>query len=156
MELPELLTERKAEIVDAAAEAVARNHLASYETAGPQVTRERLDTLFDRVVECVGARQLDPIRDFGRQLAEERFRAGYDLLEVQTAINVLEEAVWKVIVRELKPEQYATAFALTSTVLGVAKDVLACQYVRLASHARTPCVDVEALFSGTDPRRHEH
>jgi hypothetical protein len=88
--------------------------------------------------------------DHSGTVARERFSAGYDLWEVQTAFNVLEEIIWQRILRELPPAEYAEALGLVSTVLGTGKDTLARVYVTLASKSRTPTLDLRSLFTGTE------
>ncbi len=81
-------------------------------------------------------------------LAGERFEAGFDIAEVQTAFNVLEEAIWRTVLSRLRPEELVEAAAQVGTVLGVGKDVLARRWVSLASHRHVPSLDVRALFGG--------
>jgi hypothetical protein len=81
-------------------------------------------------------------------VARERFEAGYDLSEVLTAFNVLEEAIWTRVLAELPPSEYAEALGLISTVLGTGKDALACRYVTLASKVKATSLDLQSLFTG--------
>jgi hypothetical protein len=83
-------------------------------------------------------------------IARERFEAGFDLWEVQTAFNVLEEAIWVRILKELAPTDFAEALGIISTVLGVGKDTLARRYVSLASRSRVPTLNLQSLFTGTE------
>jgi hypothetical protein len=57
--------------------------------------QDRLETLFDDLVDAAATRDLGIVLGNAQQLAAERYGAGYDLLEVQTAINALEEATWR-------------------------------------------------------------
>jgi urease accessory protein UreF len=149
MELLELLETARSELVGAAAEALAHARLTHYELDADQ-TRERLATLYDLTVECVRQRNLDPMTKHAHELARDRHRMGYDLHEVQTAFNVLEEVIWKRITAELTPQQYPEAFGLTSTVLGAGKEALAVEYVTLAGRGRKPeTLDLSALFTST-------
>jgi hypothetical protein len=82
------------------------------------------------------------------QIAGERFNSGYDLWEVQTAFNVLEEAIWVRIFKNFPPTELAEAIGLVSTVLGAGKDALARKYVSLASKTRASSLNLQSLFSG--------
>jgi len=149
MELLELLETSRAEIVGDAAEALAHARLKHYDLDAEQ-TRERLTTLYDLTVECVRRRDLDPMVEHANELAKDRHRMGYDLHEVHTAFNVLEEMIWKHITAELTPQQYPEAFGLTSTVLGAGKEALAVEYVTLAGRGRkAETLDLSALFTST-------
>jgi hypothetical protein len=67
------------------------------------------------------------------KMARQRFLSGFELQEVQTAFNVLEECIWKQILVTIPPSGQADALSLVSSVLGSGKDTLARTYVSLAS-----------------------
>jgi hypothetical protein len=141
-----LLGSTRDEILDEAIVNVRR--APHYAAAGDAETKARLDVLFDTLAEAVERRDLTDVLLYARRLAAARFGAGYDLAEVQVAINALEEAVWRRIFAECSPDELGESLRLVSTVLGAAKDVLAQTYVSLASGR--PQVDVAALFAGTN------
>lgn len=148
MTLHDLLTERSAEILEEAAGAMVRSHLKHYEQAGIEHTHRRLKALYVLTARAVKERNLGPMVAHADSVARERFETGFDLWEVQTAFNVLEEALWTRILKELPPSEYAEALGLISTVLGTGKDTLARRYVSLASKTRSSSLDLHALFSG--------
>lgn len=141
-----LLESARNEILTGAAAAAART--PHYAAAGDVETMARLDVLFDTLVDGVARGDLTEVRVYARRLAAARFSAGYDLAEVQVAINALEEAAWRRIFAAASGDDLAESLRLVSTVLGAAKDVLAQTYVSLASGR--PQVDVAALFAGTN------
>ena len=144
----EFLVRGREAIVDAAEAALERAHTRHYDEAGTAETRRRLETLFDHVLGAVRARDLEAVVEYAQTVAADRFEAGYDLSEVQTAFNALEEAIWRGIFAELEPADYAEALGLVSTILGAAKDALARRYVSLATDAHAPALDLRALFAG--------
>jgi hypothetical protein len=149
MNLSDLLGARRRAIVDQAAAALDRAHLAHYEAAGGELRRARLERLYDLVAQAVAERNLTAIQHHGASVAQERFTAGFDLLEVQSAFNVLEEALWRTLVAEVPAAELGEALGLVGTALGAGKDRLAATYVELASRTRTPSLDLRALFAGT-------
>jgi hypothetical protein len=149
MNLHTLLQDRAAEILADAEEAIARARLRSYANAGQESTHQRLKALFVLTTRATKERNLGPMIAHADAIAHERFEAGYDLWEVQTAFNVLEEAIWVRVLKELPPAEYAEALGLVSTVLGVGKDTLARRYVSLASKTRVPTLNLQSLFTGT-------
>jgi hypothetical protein len=150
VETTEFLTRERQAIVDAADAALARTHTRHYETAGANEVRRRLEAQFDRLLEALGTRDLEPVLAYAQQVAQERFNAGYDLSEVQTAFNALEEATWSRVFAELEPSQFAETLGLVSTILGAAKDALGRKYVSLATDTHAPSLDLHALFAGTE------
>jgi hypothetical protein len=89
METADLLVRQRDEIVDAAAKAMRRTHLRHYERLAPPEIRQRLEAMFDRLVESIERMDLGPIVSHAEALARERFHAGFDLSEVQAAMNAL-------------------------------------------------------------------
>jgi hypothetical protein len=106
--------------------------------------------LFDVVVTAMRDRQREPVTRFCEDVAEQRFTAGFGISEVQTAINVVEEAMWRRVVDDVPPAELAEAVGLLSTVLGFGKDALARRYVSLASQRHVQSLDLSALFAGTN------
>lgn len=148
MELLDLLQQHGDAILEDALRSMQRVHLKSYAQSGPDETRTRLRELYDVTVQSISTRRLDPMVRRAETIARERFSGGFDLFEVQTAFNALEEAIWMRIIRELTPAQYAEALGLVGTALGAGKDALARAYVQLASRTHTPTLDVASLFNG--------
>ena len=95
-------------------------------------------------------RNLGPMIAHADTVARERFASGFDLWEVQTAFNVLEETIWQRILAEMPAGEFARALGLVSTILGAGKDALARRYVALATKTRAPSLNLQSLFSGTE------
>jgi hypothetical protein len=149
MDVSETLQGGAAEIIDQATTALDRAHLHHYEQAGAAEDRRRLQGLFDAVVGAIKDRDLGPIAHYVEVMARDRFSAGFGISEVQTAFNVLEEAMWRRIVAATAPDQLADAIGLLTTVLGAGKDALARTYVALATNQHVASLDLRALFEGT-------
>jgi hypothetical protein len=149
MDLEHLLASEAEGIVSDATAAVMRARMPHYDLAGEEGVRRRLETLYRLVEESVRTRNTTRLVAYAQRVAEERFEAGFDLAEVQTAINVLEEAIWRRAFGRLPAEALAEALGLVSTALGLAKDALARDYVSLASRAHAPSLDLRRLFEGT-------
>jgi hypothetical protein len=148
VDVVEVLTQERAVIVDAAAAALVRSHVPHYAEAGAETARERLDQLLGLVLDSVTQRDLVPMIDHSTLVAKERFEAGFDIREVQTAFNVLEEAIWNQVIDAVPPRDLAEALGLVGTVLGAGRDALASEYVSLATHQHVSSLDLSALFRG--------
>jgi hypothetical protein len=135
-------------IVAEAAQALDRSHLEHYEGIGRQEAKERLRVLFELTLTCLERMNAEPMRRYAETVAHERYTSGFELFEVQTAFNVLEEAIWKKFLTELEPSEFGHAIGLISTILGIGKDTLARAYVSLATRAKVPSLDLRALFAG--------
>ncbi len=148
MALTEALSAAHDDIIQEASDALERGHLTHYEASGPEESRRRLSDLFDLVVECLAKRALDPITQYATNVAEQRFAAGFGIAEVQTAFNVLEEAIWHVVIAGLPAEEILESAGLIGTVLGTGKDTLARTWVALATSQHVVSLDLAALFEG--------
>ena len=150
MDVADLLENARAQVLDEAFAALESSHIAHYEAAGEPLTRQRLSDLHDLVVAAIRQRDLTEVTAYSHQVAEDRFHAGFDISEVQTAFNSLEEAMWRRLVADEPQTELAEAIGLMSTVLGAGKDALARTYVSLAGHRKVTSLDLSALFHGTD------
>ena len=144
------LEDRRTSILDAAGHQVARAHLTHYEAAGPATTEKRLRELFDVLVTACRTHHLDDADRYADSLAEDRHQHGYSLSEVQTVINVVEEAVWKSVTTDAPSDEQGYALGLVSTVLGAIKDRLACVYVSQVSSHTMPSLRLDYLFRGSE------
>lgn len=150
MDLPKLLQETRTESIDRALAGLSRATLPHYSASDAEQNRNRLAKLYDLALEGVKTHSLIPMTEYARSLARERHKDGFDLQEVHTAFNVLEEVIWRAITVRLTPQQYPEAFGLASTVLGAGKQALAIEYVALASsNQEMHSLDLSALFKGT-------
>jgi hypothetical protein len=150
MDTAEFLIRERGAIVREAEDALAHLHERHYESEGAGRLRQRLEMLFDELVDAVSARDLSSVVVYAGTVAQERFEAGYDLSEVQAAFNALESATWRRILADLEAGELAGALGLVSTVFGAAKDALGRRYVSLATQAHAPSLDLRALFAGTE------
>ncbi len=152
MDCAAVLSKSRSSILDESFTVVDRSHLRHYETAGEELTRERLAMLFDLVVSAIDSRDLSGVTGYAESVARERFGQGYDIGDVQAAFNALEEAMWRHVVASIGPEDLGEATGLLSTVLGAGKDVLARTYVSLATRRHVRSLDLTAMFAGTQAR----
>jgi hypothetical protein len=148
MDLKEMLEAQEHEIISEATESLERAHLRSYERSSPEANRARIADLYSLLRSSIEHRDLMPMMEHARRVANHRYMSRFDLQEVQTAFNVLEEVVWRRVADALAAEQYPEAFGLVSTVLGAGKEALATEYVSLASHSAVRSFDLSALFRG--------
>lgn len=132
MNLSKLLLSKRGAILSEATTAMSRAHFKHYEDSGVESIWDRLEKLYDLLAESVKEENIVPVVNYSDKMARDRFNAGDDLQEVQTAINMLEECIWKQIVKNIPKEDQAEAIRLTATILGNSKDVLARTYVELA------------------------
>lgn len=147
MELNEFLNIHKSDILNEAAEALQRAQLKSYSVATSEQNKNRLEMLLNHTIVGVENKNLVGMTEYAEKIANERFKAGFDLHEVHTAFNVLEETIWKKIIENYEPSELGKALGLISTVLGSGKESLAITYVTLAGKGKTKTLNLSELFA---------
>ena len=148
IDLAETMQLGRGEVLDEAEQRLRHAHLQHYEASGSVESGRRLDQLFSMVLDSVTQRSLTGICRYAERVARERFEAGFDITEVQTAFNILEEALWQVVISRIDPSNLAEAAGMIDTALGAAKDTLARTWVSLASKTHVISLDLTALFEG--------
>ena len=146
-DLATMLEQLRGTVLAEAGEALECARLRHYAASSPEENAARLSDLYDVLQTSVRGLNVLPMVKHAEAIARQRHDSGFDLAEVQTAFNVLEEALWRAIASDVPPEDLPVAFRLVSTVLGAGKQALAVQYVSLAWRTGTPALDVEALFT---------
>lgn len=144
-----LLVAAQSDVIEEASGALQRSHLIHYEAAGSAEVNQHLTDLYELVLECIRERDLGAICRYAEPVAHERFESGFGIGEVQTAFNVLEEAIWHVVVSKIPSPDLAEGTGLIGTVLGAGKDTLARTWVSLASNHHVPSLNLSAVFEGT-------
>jgi hypothetical protein len=144
MDVHELLSAERESIVEDAWRSVVM--LTHYQRDGEAATRERLELLYDQLVTALRRRDLCGLLDHAERIAKQRYDAGFDLREVQTAFFMLEEAISERAMAQLPAEALGEALGLVGTALRRGKEALARAYLSLATRARAPSLDLSALF----------
>jgi len=148
MKLHDILVKNQTDIINEAFYSLERSHLKHYDTSRADENWQRLAKLFDLTLNGVRTRSLVEMVIYSEKIAKERFESGFDLHEVHTAYNVLEESIWKTIIKEVDSADLAESLGLISTVLGTGKESLAIAYVSLASKQKVKSLNLTQLFKG--------
>lgn len=150
MDIITLLEKNMEDIIEKAYNEIESVKLQGYAKVGKSRTKEKLRNLYKKLLKCAEKKDLVPILNYTEKIAKERFSAGYDLHEVQTAINKLEELIWRIIFKNIKPSKLAESLGLVSTILGAGKDNLARTYVSLASKTKVSTLNLSSLLTGSE------
>jgi len=145
----QFLNRKNQEIIDEAVEGLACRPLKHYKISGKEQNRKWLTNLFNLTLESIQSKNLIPMLEYTKKIAKERYVQNFDLQEIQSAFNVLEEVIWKIISDGMTPQEYFEAFGIVSTVLGFGKEALAVEYVSLVSKRNDiKSLDLSDLFQG--------
>ena len=149
MDLSELFRSWEEDLVNEAVTELRHARLQHYIADGEEITRERVARFIDRALECISLHRAEPVIEHAERIARERYASGYDLFEVQTAINVIEEALWKRILSSVGPNELAHALGMVNAIFGMSKDVLARTYVALATGRDAPRKEAAEILDGS-------
>jgi hypothetical protein len=109
MDLKELLKTQSSEILENALQSLNCAHLKSYSKSSQSENKKRLLNLLTLTQQCVVEKKLIPMKEYAAQIAKERFDAGFDLHEVHTAFNALEEELWNRVTKNIAPDNLGEA-----------------------------------------------
>jgi hypothetical protein len=137
------------QIVESAVTAMAKHHFSHYERLGREASSRRVRELFDRVIDAVRTRNLTDVLAYAEHIGNERYDSGFDFVEVRSAFNLLEAAIWQAILDGYPPIEQGAALGLVATIFGAAKDKLASTYLSRVTETHMPSLDLGALFRGT-------
>ena len=146
MDLNTILEKEFNEIVDCALASLNRTQLESYHQSPEAENQERFEKLLRLLQQGVKEKCLQPMKEYSTTVAKERFNSGYDLQEVFTAYNVLEEEIWKRVNTKVDSDQIGRSLGLISTVLGAGKESLGVTYVSLATKTKTKTLNLAEAF----------
>jgi len=148
MKLVDILVNNQTDIINEAFSSLQRSHLKHYDNSCADENWQRLAKLFDLTLNGIKTKSLVDMVNYSEKVAKERYEAGFDLHEVHTAYNVLEESIWKTIIKEVDQTDLAESLGLISTVLGTGKESLAIAYVSLSGKQSVKSLNFAQLFRG--------
>ena len=148
METSAVLASAQDRVVDEAVASLERRDRAHRRAASLEEGRRYVRDLVGLVVQCVREGGTEPIVASSRQVAAERFVAGFDIAEVQGEFSVLEEVLCRHVAGALAGDQRIEAQRLVSTILGAGRDAVARTYVALASQRGSPLGEQPAAPRG--------
>jgi negative regulator of replication initiation len=133
--LESILRDLRDALVERALHELHEARLFHYERDREQ-TYARMAQLFDAALRCIAEGAADAVVEHADRIARERFEGGYDLGEVQTSINIMEEVLIARVVASEPPDRVAGSLCVINTIFSMTKDTLARAYVSLAGKQR--------------------
>jgi hypothetical protein len=132
MTLLELLYNKPDLILLDSTDCLVRAHLKHYKQLSPELIRFRLLKLLQALTKCVETNSFNGIIKFMDKVSDERYELGFEIHEVQTAINILEECMWKKILKYVDDDKQISAMKQVTRILCNAKMELAGRYALLS------------------------
>jgi hypothetical protein len=129
MSLIDLFEQYKDIILLEVTENMERVNLEHYEDDSEEKLRQKMARTYYVFKEAITKESFDPLKNYLERVGEERYASGYELYELQTALNILEECIWKQIDEKLPKKEQLDAFITITKYMSNAKLTLAKIYV---------------------------
>ena len=119
-------------------ENMERVQLKHYEADSENKLRQKMARTYYVFKEAITKESFDPLKKYLERVGEERYASGYELYELQTALDILEECIWKQIDEKLPKNEQLDAFITITKYMSNAKLTLAKVYVFHTKEASEP------------------
>lgn len=131
MTLLDLLYNKPEQVLLDATNSLLRAHLPHYEKFKESDINTRYKKLLVSVTNCVEKNSCNDLASYMDKLSDERFSMGFEPTEVQVAINIFEEALWKNISELVDGDKQISAMKLITGILSRAKQEMLGEYAIL-------------------------
>jgi hypothetical protein len=150
-DLFELVRAEAAELAEVLARELRTAGTPHYLRAAPDVVRRRCHRLVKAFLESTRGHPA-PFVKYVRQITDERIAEGYYLAEMQQALRLLEERVWRIAVEGSSIDRLVRHLGIVTGTIGAAKDELARAFLseKQRAEAETARLRAEHLFKGTE------
>ncbi|OGR04704.1 MAG: hypothetical protein A2284_17250 [Deltaproteobacteria bacterium RIFOXYA12_FULL_61_11] len=112
----------------------------------PELDRARFAALLELVLGCLEHRSAEDLERHIARVVRRRFGERVAVVELLTALAVLEESLWKLVIEWSEPREHAEILGLLSVVFGLARNRLAEVWIALAEGREAPDRDFDALY----------
>ena len=149
-----LLNRHRNKLVDEVVRRLGAGSLSRYRDLGDAGLRTRVERLH---AEFKAGLSVGPGAFVGyvEELATERHDEGFGLADVQAALRIFEEQIWRLVVAYAPASEQVEALAWATGIVGAAKDRLALIYLEAPERERiagaTGGTRAEECWRGTDP-----
>jgi hypothetical protein len=153
-DISSFLRESRSEIIKAEVMGLGELHAPHYDDIDSKKLQERVISLVDSFLDSLDDGPAIFVQ-YLQSVAEERFREGFFLEEIQAALNILGEEVWSIIAERAQLNDRVEFLGKVSTIIGAAKDRLAHVYIEKLKRSESRVAllqkQLDELFAGTVP-----
>jgi hypothetical protein len=132
MTLLELIYNKPELILQESTSALMRVQLPHYSKFRVEEIHKKYSNLLLALTKCIENNKCDDMISYMDLISDERFASGFEAEEVQIALNIFEEALWKNIQKYVDPNNHYSAKKLVTSVIDKAKEELLDEYVTLS------------------------
>jgi hypothetical protein len=152
-DISSFLSGSREEIIEAEVHGLRELHAPHYEDIDLNELQLRAVRLVESFLTSLTAGPASFV-EYLQSVAQERFHEGFFLEEIQSALNILGEKVWKIVAEGVPEGHQVEYLGRVSAIVGAAKDELARVYTEKLRRAESRVAllqhQLEELFAGTD------
>ncbi|HMQ78969.1 MAG TPA: hypothetical protein PKE39_13980 [Ignavibacteria bacterium] len=132
MTLLELIYNKPELILQESTNALMRVQLPHYSKFRLEEIQKKYSNLLQALAKCIETQKCDDMIGYMDLISDERFASGFEVEEIQIALNIFEEALWKNIKKYVDPKIHYTSKKMVTTIIDKAKEELLNEYVTLS------------------------
>lgn len=132
MTLLELIYNKPELILQEATAALMRVQLPHYSKFRREEIYKKYSNLLLALTKCIETQKCDDMISYMDLISDERFASGFEEEEIQIALNIFEEALWKNIKKHIDAKNQFASKKMVTTIIDKAKEVLLEEYVTLS------------------------
>ncbi|HMT10132.1 MAG TPA: hypothetical protein PKA39_00750 [Ignavibacteria bacterium] len=131
MTLLELIYEKPDLILQEATNNLMRVQLPHYSKFRREDIYKKYSSLLLALAKCIETQKCDDMISYMDLITDERFVSGFEEEEIQIALNIFEEALWKNIKTHVDEKNHFIAKKSVTNVIDKAKEVMLEEYITL-------------------------
>ena len=132
MTLLELIYNKPELILQESTNALMRVQLPHYSKFRVEEINKKYSNLLLALAKCIENKKCDDMISYMDLISDERFASGFEAEEVQIALNIFEEALWKNIQKYVDPQNHYSAKKQVTGIIDKAKEELLDEFVTLS------------------------
>ncbi|MBL8016544.1 MAG: hypothetical protein JNK43_04680 [Ignavibacteria bacterium] len=131
MTLLELIYEKPDLILQEATNNLMRVQLPHYSKFRREEIHKKYSNLLLALTKCIETQKCDDMISYMDLITDERFVSGFEEEEIQIALNIFEEALWKNIKSHVDEKNHFEAKRSVTAIIDKAKEAMLEEYVTL-------------------------
>jgi hypothetical protein len=132
MTLLELIYNKPELILQESTNSLMRVQLPHYSKFRLEEIHKKYSNLLLALTKCIETQTCDDMIGYMDLISDERFASGFEVEEIQIALNIFEEALWKNIRKYVDPQVHYASKKMVTTIIDKAKEELLNEYVTLS------------------------
>lgn len=119
-------------VLNDATDNLVRAHLPHYDLYRKDEITKNLSNFLLSLTKCIENNSPDEMINYMKLITDERYAEGFEAEELQIAINIFEESLWKAIYKNVDDDKQYSAMKQVCCILSKAKQEVLDDYAMLS------------------------